>query len=138
MIIPEGSEPPQFLCLFKGKFIIHTLAESLKVSPKERSSFFSLSPYPMLFSSSLSSQAAWILVIAVSSTQACRLYKLSGNTALSLKAIEVEPKASSLSSSHSFFVLVEGNISYVWSGQFSDKALRRGALVIAKLLTKSK
>lgn len=70
--------------------------------------------------------------------QACRLYKLAGSGAMTMKATEVSAKSSSLHSSHSFFLLVEGSMSYVWAGQFSEKTLRRGALVIARMLTESK
>lgn len=70
--------------------------------------------------------------------QPSRLYKLSGSGTLSMKATEVPVQASSLHSSHSFFLLVEGSIGYVWSGQFADKNVRRGALVVAKMLTDTK
>ncbi len=63
---------------------------------------------------------------------------MSGSGALSLKTVEVPASASSLHSTHSFFLLLEGDTSYVWSGQFSDKILRRGALAVANMLTSSK
>jgi len=70
--------------------------------------------------------------------QAARLYKLSGTGAMTIKAVDVPAVASSLNSSHSFFLLEEGNTGYVWAGQFSEKTLRRGALVIAKMLTETR
>jgi len=33
MVVPEGREPDQLLHLFKGKFVIHTTHNELKVSP---------------------------------------------------------------------------------------------------------
>jgi hypothetical protein len=56
---------------------------------------------------------------------------------MTMKATEVPAVSSSLHSSHSFFLLVEGSLGYVWAGQFSEKTLRRGALVVAKMLNKS-
>ena len=57
---------------------------------------------------------------------------------MTMKAVDVPAVASSLNSSHSFFLLEEGNTGYVWAGQFSEKTLRRGALVIAKMLTETR
>lgn len=67
----------------------------------------------------------------------CRLYKVSGTGILSMKAVEVIPKASSLHSGHAY-ILLGPHGEYVWSGQFSNQAQRRGALLVAKALNKSK
>lgn len=57
---------------------------------------------------------------------------------MTMKAMEVPAKASSLHSSHCFFLMEEGGMGYMWAGQFAEKTLRRGALVIAKMLTESR
>ena len=67
----------------------------------------------------------------------CHLYEVSGTGILSMKAAEVTPKASSLHSGHAY-ILLGPQGEYVWSGQFSNQAQRRGALLIAKALNKSK
>ena len=54
---------------------------------------------------------------------------------MTMKAEEVPAKASSLHSSHAFYLHEEGGMGYVWAGQFAEKNSRRGALVIAKMLS---
>ena len=51
-----------------------------------------------------------------------------------MKAVEVPPKSSNLHSCYAYLLLNESGKLYAWSGQFSSKIHRRGALVIAKML----
>lgn len=68
-------------------------------------------------------------------TSGTKLYQVSGESALAMKAVEVPAKSSSLHSCHTYLLLSEDGKLYAWSGQFSSKVHRRGALVIAKMLS---
>ncbi len=66
---------------------------------------------------------------------AARLYRVSGATLLTMKAVEITPPTvASLNSSHTYILCSQEGEWFVWAGQFSSEIHRTGALIIVKTL----
>ncbi len=114
--MPEGLETGQLLNLFKGKCIIH---KSTQVTPTHLTHAHTHTHTPT----------------HTSQENGVGLYRVSGTSLLTMKAVEVTPPTvTSLNSSHTFILRGRDGVWFVWAGQFSSAAQRRGALIIVKTL----
>ncbi len=118
VMVPEGLEPEQLLNLFKGQCIIHKSPQVHTHTPPH------LTHAPTPHTRPHTSQ-----------DDSVGLYRVSGTSVLTMKAVQVTPPTvSSLNSSHTFILRGREGMWYVWAGQFSSVAQRRGGLIIANTL----
>ena len=129
VLVPEGQEPIQLLNLFKGKFIVH---KSSNVSAHTHTH-----THTCMHAHIHTHSCTHAHTHTHTHTQegGARLYKVCGNSVLTMKAYEVSMATSSLHSSHTFILTGRKGAWFVWAGQFSKQSERRGALIIAKTLT---
>jgi advillin len=105
--VVQGKEPNHFLCLFKGKMVIH---DGGKASGFKNSTE------------------------ADTKTSGTALYHIRGTTPLNTRAVQVEAKAKSLNSGDCF-VLIHNEASFCWVGKGAAADEKRTAVNVADLLS---
>lgn len=105
--VVQGKEPNHFLCLFKGKMVIH---EGGKASG---------------FKNTTDSDSY--------DTDGVSLFHVRGTNALNTRAVQVPEKASSLNSGDCF-ILIHNDKAFCWMGKQSNADERKYAVTIAESL----